>query len=98
MVFVDQDRGLVELEFRSDEIASFIGEHHHAIRARLRGDERGDHKLIPKVTTRRRPSIFSSAHSSLRKASLCSNGERTGTTPILGNADRVSAGLSRFRS
>ena len=39
MVFVDQDRGLVELEFRSDEIASFIGEHHHAIRRRLRGDE-----------------------------------------------------------
>ena len=47
MVFVDQDRGLVELEFRSDEIASFIGEHHHAIRRRLRGDEeRGDHKAL----------------------------------------------------
>jgi len=47
MVFVDQDRGLVELEFKSDEIASFIGDHHHAIRARLRGDdERGDNKAL----------------------------------------------------
>jgi len=38
MVFVDVDRGLVELEFRDDEIASFIGDHHHAIRRSLKGD------------------------------------------------------------
>lgn len=39
MLFVDRDRGLVELEFRSDDAASFIGKHHRAIRDRLGGDD-----------------------------------------------------------
>src|SRR4051794_14209567 len=38
MLFVDRDRGLVEVEVESDAVASFIGRHHHRIRARLRGD------------------------------------------------------------
>lgn len=38
MLFVDRDRGLVEVEVESDAVASFIGRHHRRIRARLRGD------------------------------------------------------------
>ncbi len=38
MVFVDRDRGLVEVDVKKDEIASFIGDHHHAIRRSLQGD------------------------------------------------------------
>jgi hypothetical protein len=62
MLFVDRDRGLVEVMLPSDveaafisvnskgglnetpadadEVASFIGRHHHAIRARLRGHKK----------------------------------------------------------
>lgn len=41
MLFVDRDRGLVEVEVDNQELASFIGRHHYAIRARLKGDEGG---------------------------------------------------------
>lgn len=40
MVFVDRDRGLVEVEVRGDDVATFIGRHHHAIGRRLGGDEK----------------------------------------------------------
>lgn len=38
MIFVDRDRGPIELEVASDEAASLIGRHHAGIRARLSGD------------------------------------------------------------
>jgi hypothetical protein len=38
MLFIDRDRGLVEVEVSSDDTAAFIGGYHHAIRARLSGE------------------------------------------------------------
>lgn len=40
MVFVDRDRGLVEVDVQGDEVATLIGRHHHAIGRRLAGDEK----------------------------------------------------------
>ncbi len=48
MLFIDRDRGPVELDFRSDRVASFIGRHHHAIRARLEGDDKALEPFVNK--------------------------------------------------
>lgn len=52
MLVIARNRGLVEAEVRSNEAASVIGRHHHAVRLHL--EDRGDEPLKSLARTRLR--------------------------------------------